>query len=211
MPRASTRSAPVPSRSSSSPVGTLTLTATEMPPSSVLSEVRLAADDDVADAAGVRARVGRAVAEPERVERVDGDGVAVLLRLGGRRRGPQDAREHARVHVQLDEGHDHAEVDAIGEAELEHGGEHVAIDVDADLLLEQIALEVRGQVGELAGVGVRAAAVVVLEDERQVAVLEVDAVDPIVVERLLAEAEREHALAERGGALGERRSRRPGR
>ena len=116
-------------------------------------------------------------------------------------------REHARVHVQLDERHDHAEVDAIGEAVLEHGREHVAIDVDADLLLEQIALEVRGEIGELAGVGVRAAAVVVLEDERQVAVLEVDAVDLTVVERLLAEAEREHALAEGGGALGERRSR----
>ena len=55
------------------------------------------------------------------------------------------------MHVQLHEGHDHTDVDAIGEAVLEHGGEHVAIDVDADLLLQQIALEVRGKVGELTG------------------------------------------------------------
>ena len=98
-------------------------------------------------------------------------------------------------------------VDAIGDAVLEHRPKTVAIDVDADLLLEQIALEVRGEIGQLARLGVRAAAVVVLEDERQVAVLEVDAVDLTVVERLLAEPEREHALAEGGGALGERRSR----
>jgi hypothetical protein len=46
----------------------------------------------------------------------------------------------------------------------------------------------------------------VLEDERQIAVLQVDPVEPIVVDGLLAEAEGEHPLAQRRSPFRERRT-----